>query len=85
MGLDVYVGPFSRYYAGAFGSNVRLLRELEDLNQRTWQASASDLESWKAGAEHDAPLETSAKLGFAVFHDLTMKSVDEKLPMKLDY
>jgi hypothetical protein len=81
-----FSGPTPSGETAVFGSNRRLLRELEELNQRTWQASASDLESWrKGGAEHDGPFETSAKFGFAVFHDLTAKSVGKRLPMKLDY
>lgn len=81
-----FSGPTPSGDKAVFGSNARLLCELEDLNQRTWQAAASDLEDWRqAGAEPDAPLEISAKFGFAVFHYLAARSVDKRLPMKLDY
>ena len=81
-----FSGPTPSGETAVFGSNIRLLRELEDLNQRTWQASASDLERWRQeGASYGAPFEISAKFGFAVFHDMTTKSVDKRLPMKLDY
>jgi hypothetical protein len=81
-----FSGPTLDRETAVFGSSVRLLRELEDLNQRGWQASESDLESWRqAGAETDAPLVTVARFGFAVFHSLATTSVEKKLPMKLDY
>jgi len=69
-----------------FGSSIRLVGELESLNERTWQADPVELEQWRsAGAEYGAPLETSAKFGFAVFHHLATMSVNRRLPMKLDY
>jgi hypothetical protein len=68
------------------GSCQRLLSELEALNARTWRASLAEINAWReAGAEHGAPLETSAKFGFAVFCTLASKAVEARLPMKLDY
>ncbi len=68
------------------GSSVRLLQELEELNRRTWVANGDTIAEWRAnGADYGAPLETSARFGFAVFHALASESVRRRLPMKLDY
>jgi hypothetical protein len=70
----------------AIGSSVRLLQELRDLNERTWQAGDTQIKEWRTqGAEHGAPLETSARFGFSVFYALAQYSVAARLPMKLDY
>lgn len=68
------------------GSVSTLRTQLQELNQRTWRASEQDLLVWrKEGAEHGAPLETSARFGFAVFAELTVAADRAQLPMKLDY
>ena len=68
------------------GSSIRLVGELEKLNERTWRADNALIEQWRAdGAEYGADLEKSAQLGFAVFYELAMLSIQHRLPMKLDY
>jgi hypothetical protein len=68
------------------GSSPRLLSELNELNSRTWKATAGDVERWrKEGAEFGAPLEVSARFGFSIFLGLTSTAVERRLPMKLDY
>jgi hypothetical protein len=86
----VFDSPFSAPSPGGnevvIGSSIRLLAELECLNESTWRASGTDIENWRhSGAEYDAPLEVSARFGFAVFHGLAKQSVSARLPMKLDY
>lgn len=81
-----FSGPTPAGQKVVFGSGTRLLHELEHLNASTWKAGPSDIETWRmAGAEFGAPLEVSAKFGFAVFHSLARAAVDRCLPMKLDY
>jgi hypothetical protein len=65
---------------------VRLYAELEDFNQRTWQAGTDLVEKWAAeGSENGAPLKTGARFAFALFLMLTRHSVEQKLPMRLDW
>lgn len=69
-----------------FGSAIALARQLDELNQRTWRASPEVLAQWRVdGADHGAPLERSARFGFAVFHELAQAAIREQLPLKLDY
>ena len=83
---EPFSAPMPAGGPAVIGSSVRLLSELQTLNRRTWQAGGRDIELWRQeGAEYGAPLEKSAKMGFAVFHELASKSVDLRLPMKLDY
>jgi hypothetical protein len=68
------------------GSTRALARQLDELNNRTWNASADSLSKWRLdGADHGAPLERSARFGFAVFDALVRAANDEQLPLKLDY
>jgi hypothetical protein len=68
------------------GSSNHLLRELRELNARTWNATDLQIANWRhEGAEYGAPLETSARFGFSIFYQLVHRSVAAKLPMKLDY
>jgi hypothetical protein len=68
------------------GSSVALMRQLEDLNSRTWRAELDLLCAWRrGGSEHGAPLESGARFAFALFRDLAAKSVANRLPMLLDY
>jgi hypothetical protein len=68
------------------GSSVALVRQLEDLNSRTWRAELDLLGAWlREGSEHGAPLESGARFAFALFRDLAHKSVANRLPMLLDY
>jgi hypothetical protein len=68
------------------GSGIALLRQLEDLNRRTWRADSDLLEKWALdGSDHGAPLETGARFSFALFMKLARHSAERKLPMRLDW
>lgn len=68
------------------GSVPRLNEQLRRLNTATWSASPEQISEWRRdGAEHGAPLEVSARFGFAIFSELTELAVQHRLPMKLDY
>jgi hypothetical protein len=68
------------------GSTATLRRQLEDLNAATWKADAGIVAAWGRDAPADnAPLEQSARYGHAVLLDLAERSVELRLPMKLDY
>ena len=72
--------------SAVIGSGPRLLSELNELNARTWKATAADCEKWREeGAEFGAPLEVSARFGFSIFYGLGSSAVEKRLPMKLDY
>ena len=67
-------------------SSAALVRQLEDLNSRTWRAEIDSLAAWRReGSEHGAALETGARFAFALLGDLADKSVANRLPMLLDY
>jgi len=69
-----------------FGSTIVLLRQLDDLNARTWRAGASALEQWRdGGVESESSPDEKARFAFALFHGLAKVAVDRRLPMKLDY
>lgn len=69
-----------------FGSSIVLLRQLDELNARTWKADASALEQWNEnGADSESPAEEKARFALAVMHRLARVAVDRRLPMKLDY
>ena len=77
-------GPAGK--AMGFGSSHTLLDQLEDLNARTWRADEAAFAQWrKDGADHGAPLETSARLALSIFRSLASASVEHRLPMLLDY
>jgi hypothetical protein len=68
------------------GSSVALLRELVDLNRRTWMADSDLVDKWAFdGSENGAPMELGARFAFALFVKLARHSVEEKLPMRLDW
>lgn len=68
------------------GSVPRLHAALEDLNGRTWKASATDIAAWRgAGGALDAPLEGSARFAFSIFHALSAFALRLQVPLKLDY
>jgi hypothetical protein len=49
------------------GSSVALLRQLKDLNSRTWRSDLDLLGAWRReGSEHGAPLESGARFAFAL-------------------
>jgi hypothetical protein len=68
------------------GSIVSLHENLQELNKKTWRANSAILSEWRrAGADFGAPLEVSARFGFAVFAQLVEAAVHHWLPIKLDY
>jgi len=68
------------------GSSVQLLRELSELNERTWRAAEEQVGKWPYdGSDYEGPLEQSAQFAFSIFHELARRSVNHRLPMKLDY
>lgn len=68
------------------GSTATLRRQLEDLNAATWKADSGIVAAWGRDAPADnAPLEQSARYAHAVLLDLAGRSVELRLPMKLDY
>jgi hypothetical protein len=68
------------------GSSTVLLRQLQHLNARTWQAGSDTLRRWqKEGGDHGAPLEVGARFAFALFAELADKAVRNGLPMLLDW
>jgi hypothetical protein len=68
------------------GSSTYLLRELRELNARTWKADATLLQEWRRdGCEYQSPLETGARFAFSIMHSLAHEAVQHQLPMFLDY
>ena len=68
------------------GSTATLRRQLEELNSATWKADGEIVAAWGRDALADnAPLEQNARCAFAVLLDLAERSVELRLPMKLDY
>ena len=68
-----------------FGFSAALVKELGELNARTWNADEATVSKWflQATKKEDA-FESCAKFGFAVFHALARKAVEHGLPMALD-
>lgn len=68
------------------GSSVVLLKQLQDVNARSWHADQSTVDRWRHdGAQYGGPLEVSARFAFSVFLRLTEEAVRNRLPMMLDY
>lgn len=68
------------------GSSFSLLRELDDLNKRTWNASEEQLSKVAfEGCENRVPLEVAAKFAFGLFRRHAALSVNHRLPMLLDW
>jgi hypothetical protein len=69
------------------GSSVVLLRELEELNQRTFKLSGDALaEARRLGVPRaGTPTEQAARFAFAVCIELAQKSVENHLPYILDF
>ena len=68
------------------GSTSMLRRQLEELNAAAWKADADIVAAWgHEGLANAAPLERDARYAFAVLLDLAERSVELRLPMKLDY
>lgn len=70
-----------------FGSSVRLMEELAELNERTWRADDETIRDWRRECPdcEKAPLETKAQFGYTILRHLASQSVEHNLPMKLDY
>jgi hypothetical protein len=69
-----------------FGSTGGLLRELEELNERTWEADDEALDkARRENVDPDATLEECAKFALGLMLGLTRDAVAHDLPMKLDY
>ena len=69
-----------------FGSAAVLQRQLDDLNGATWKARRKLLEQWRHEAPSDgAPFEENARHAFAVLHDLVVKALEHRLPVKLGF
>ena len=63
-----------------------LLAQLDELNDRTWKADASQVHASRiAGAAPGSTLKTSAKFAFSLFLELAQAAAKHQLPMKLDY
>lgn len=68
------------------GSLIALRRQLAELNEATWEASAQTIAGWaREVPASDAPLEARARYAFAIVSDLVQWAVARRLPMKLDY
>ena len=69
-----------------FGSSVLLLNQLKQLNAESFNGSAADLGKWKYdGAGRQDSFDHGARFGLAMFLHHAEKSVEHRLPMKLDY
>jgi hypothetical protein len=66
------------------GSSVTLLSQLEELNRRTYRADRETMAAWLR-EDPDDSFDQAARRGLAIFTDLARKSVDQCLPMKLDF
>jgi hypothetical protein len=67
------------------GSTSSVLRQLEELNALSWQATAEEIEDWGLtlpGTE--APLEKAARHSFYEFYACAKLAVGHRLPMTLD-
>jgi hypothetical protein len=70
----------------AVGSSVSLAEQLGELNARTWQAAPETIRQWRReSADYGAPLEAGARFAFAVFFELAVESVKNRVPMRLDW
>lgn len=68
-----------------FGSGPALLKQLEDLNVSTWQASQDTIEGWEtAGLPSGGSLEQEAKYAFSQVFLAAQFARDNHLPMILD-
>jgi hypothetical protein len=69
-----------------FGSSSGLLRQLRNLNHRTWQAEPGFIRQWRRDlGEHGARLGEGAKFAFAVLYELAAAAVEHQLPMLMDW
>jgi hypothetical protein len=68
------------------GSSATLARQLAELNAATWKADRDEIAAWdRRVPDNQATLELRARHAFAVIVDLAHKSIEHRLPMKLDF
>ena len=67
------------------GSSVALLNELKLLNERSWKFDLGVNEGRLEVPMEGDPLEQDARQGFAIMVPLCVSSVEQRLPIKLDY
>jgi len=81
-----FVAPTPTMRQVSFGSSIGLLRQLEELNGRTWRADEDTIASWKRHCpDFPPPIEPSAKYAYSIALELTKLALIHKLPMLLDY
>ncbi|QES88281.1 hypothetical protein [Rhizosphaericola mali] len=67
-------------------SSLRLLEDLDKLNNATWKADNNIINEWRKEIDPNTnSFDEKAKFGFSILYDLAKFSVDNKTPMKLDY
>lgn len=67
-------------------SSKRLQEQLDNLNRETWKANLEMIESWRKNIDpNTTSFEEKAQFGFSILKELVKYSVDNKLPMRLDY
>lgn len=68
------------------GSSRDLLQELDELNERTWQADGETVAAWaQEAAPPEGAMEEGARFCFALLRSLVGNAVAGRLPMMLDY
>lgn len=68
------------------GSVYQLYNQLIELNKKTWNASDDEIMNWRKTLSPDEKLlNPKAKFGFSILFSLVKFSVDNNLPLKLDY
>ena len=82
-----FEGPRPNGQPTRFGSSIRLLEELNALNQDTYRGGAADLAQWRRDMPEgpDPAFEPKAKTGLSIMLTLTAAAVQYRLPMLLDY
>jgi hypothetical protein len=60
------------------------LAQLNEVNERTYRASADAMDAWLREDLTDNT-EQESRRGLAMFTQLAQQSVEHRLPMKLDY
>jgi len=84
---DTFEAPSPGGKRVRMGSVFDLLRNLETLNDRTFNGSAEDKRRWAADMPNgeDVGFEPKAKTGLAIMLELAAAAARERLPMLLDY
>lgn len=82
-----FEGPRPNGQPTRFGSSIRLLEQLNTLNQATYRGNPADLEQWRRDMPegNDPAFEPKAKTGLSIMLALTTAAVQNRLPMLLDY